>query len=271
VASFSQTGVKRKPDLVAPGVHVVSLRDPGSYIDQTYGSTGLVGTRFFRGSGTTQATAVVSGAAALLLSQRPWLTADQVKSLLTSTATPLPNQSANAQGNGELNLNMALTAVPSTTAQGWTRASGTGSLESARGSVHLVMNGVTLQGEMDIMGQAFNDAAMAQAEAAAQSWSGGTWNSQSCSGQSWSGQSWSGQSWSSQSWSGQSWSGQSWSSQSWSSQSWSSQSWSGQSWSGQSWSGQSWSSQSWSSQSWSGQSWSGQSWSDAGWSDADWS
>jgi serine protease AprX len=266
VASFSQNGVKRKPDLVAPGVHVVSLRDPGSSIDQSYASTGLVGTRFFRGSGTSQATAVVSGAAALLLSQRPGLTPDQVKGILDSTATPLANQSVNAQGNGELNLNAALTAVPPTAAQNWTRSTGTGSLEAARGSVHLVMNGATLQGEQDIMGRTFNDAAMANLEASATSWSGGVWNATSWSGTSWSATSWSGTSWSATSWSGSSWSGTSWSATSWSTQAWSSASWSGTSWSATSWSGEAWSATSWSSASWSSASWSTGSWSGADWS-----
>jgi len=276
VASFSQNGVKRKPDLVAPGVHVVSLRDPGSYVDATYGTTGLVGTRFFRGSGTSQATAVVSGAAALLLSQRPWLTPDQVKQVLDSAASPLTNQSANAQGNGELNLNAALTAVPSTNAQGWTRSTGTGSLESARGSVHLVKDGVTLQGEMDIMGKAFNDAAMASAEASSSSWSGGVWNSSSWSGADWSSSSWSGAAWASTSWSSSSWSSTSWSSTSWSTQAWASSSWSSAGWSSAGWSSggwasSSWSGQSWSSTSWSSSSWSSSSWSTSGWSGSDWS
>ena len=39
-------------------------------------------------SGTSQATAVVSGVVALLLQLRPWLTPDQVKCRLTATAKP---------------------------------------------------------------------------------------------------------------------------------------------------------------------------------------
>ena len=52
----------RNPDLVAPGVHVPSLRVPGSFIDQQYGDSAGVTDRLLRGSGTSQAAAVVSGA-----------------------------------------------------------------------------------------------------------------------------------------------------------------------------------------------------------------
>jgi subtilisin family serine protease len=234
----------RNPDLVAPGKSIVSLRAPGSNIDLTH-PEGRVGDRFFRGSGTSQAAAVVSGAAALIVQQRPSITPDQVKALMMSTATPMPAADPVAQGEGVLNLLAAFKAPTPSTTQTWPRSTGTGSLELARGSGHIVDEGGELRGEIDIFGN--------------------PWDGQSWSGQSWSGQAWSGGLWNGQSWSGQSWSGQSWSGQSWSGQSWSGQSWSGQSWSGQSWSGQSWSGQSWSGQSWSGQSWSGQGWSGAAW------
>jgi serine protease AprX len=267
VAAFSQRSKLRRPDLVAPGVHVVSLRDPNSFIDQTYSATGAVGTRFFRGSGTSQAAAVVSGAAALLLSQRPSLTPDQVKALLTSTATELDDAPRSAQGSGELNLRATLNArTPLRAVQTYAPSTGLGSLEDSRGSIHLVMNGVALTGEQDIMGQAFDAPGMAALEAAGQSWSGGVWN-----GQTWSGQSWSGQSWSGSTWSGSTWSGQTWSSQTWSGQSWSGQSWSGSTWSGSTWSGQTWSSAVWDGSTWSGSTWSGQSWSGQSWSNSDWS
>jgi len=77
VASFSKRGNsgkgKRGPDVLAPGVSLVSLRAPGSYIDQTQ-RQGRVGDRFFKGSGTSQSAAVVSGAAALIWASTTRLT-----------------------------------------------------------------------------------------------------------------------------------------------------------------------------------------------------
>jgi serine protease AprX len=58
--------------------------------DQTYGAGGAVDGGFLRGSGTSQATAVVSGAAALVLSQQhPTWTNNQVEAVLTLTASRL--------------------------------------------------------------------------------------------------------------------------------------------------------------------------------------
>ena len=244
----------RNPDVVAPGKSIAGLRAPGSYIDETY-PAGRVNSRLFRGSGTSQATAVVSGAAALLLQQRPNLTPDQVKKLLTSTATSLPAADPVAQGSGLINLKSAAAAATPNHVQTWPTSNGTGSLEAARGSAHVETDGVPLTGEQDIKGT---------------SWDGTSWSGTSWSGTSWSGGMWNGTSWSGTSWSGTSWSGTSWSGTSWSGTSWSGTSWSGTSWSGTSWSGTSWSGTSWSGTSWSGTSWSGSSWSGSSWSASDW-
>ena len=252
VASFSSNGtVARRIDLLAPGTHIVSLRDPGSFIDERYGSTGYVTDGLFRGSGTSQAAAIVSGAAALLLDQHPEATPDQVKRLLKAGADPLPSVRPALQGAGELDLRRDLTRRLSSFVQLHVDSTGTGLLELSRGDVHLKQNGVTLSGEQDIFGGSFDAAQMALLEAAGNSWSGGVWNGNSWSGNSWSGNSWSGNSWSGNSWSGNSWSGNSWSGNSWSRNFWSGNSWSGNSWSGNSWSGNSWSGNSWSSAVWS--------------------
>ncbi|MDQ3646492.1 MAG: S8 family serine peptidase, partial [Actinomycetota bacterium] len=244
----------RNPDLVAPGKSIVSLRAPGSVVDLTH-PEGRVNDRLFRGSGTSQASAVVAGAAALLVSQRPNLTPDQVKALLMSTAQKLPAADATAQGSGLVNLKAAAAAPTPNSVQTWPSSVGDPSsctclIEPARGTVHVksdemqytdaegnthVMPAQTLEGEIDWFGN---------------SWSGNSWSGNSWSGNSWSGNSWSGNSWSGNSWSGNSWSG-----------GWNGNSWSGNSWSGNSWSGNSWSGNSWSAILWTGNSWSGNSWS----------
>jgi serine protease AprX len=231
VADFSSRGsAARTPDLVAPGRSIVSLRSPGSAADlgspNAVVNDGRGAPRLFRGSGSSQSAAIVAGSAALLLQQRPELTPDQLKKLLTSTATSLKGTDVRLQGAGLLDVQRAVrTKTPSIarSVQPFAPSTGHGTLQGARGSGQVTdpATGTPLVGEQDIMGAGWDATTWAALAAAGQSWSGGDWNGQSWSGQSWSGQSWSGQSWSGQSWSGQSWSGQSWSGQSWSGQSWS--------------------------------------------------
>jgi serine protease AprX len=254
VPSFSSTGSNtRYVDVVAPGAHIVSLRVPGSYVDEHDASTGYVSNRYFRGSGTSEAAAFVSGAAALVVQQRPSITPDRLKKLFLDTAVGLVGFSARQQGQGEIDLRQTLIRDDQNPPSKWSKipwSSGTGSLEQSRGTEHLTRDGIVLTGEQDIFAHAFDSAAMADLEANGSSWSGGTWNGSKWTGSSWSGNSWSGSSWSGSSWSGSSWSGSSWSGSSWSGSSWSGSSWSGSSWSGSSWSGSSWSGNSWSSAAW---------------------
>jgi serine protease AprX len=281
VAPFSSAGSSsRSPDVVAPGTSIESLRDPGSVIDDEYGSTADVGSRWFLGSGTSESTAVVSGLAALLVQEHPAATPDQIKALLTSTATPVAGASSLVAGNGEVSAAAAVSASLPAAVQSYSESTGTGSLEAARGSLHVTLNGVVLSGEQDIFGDAVGTASLATAEANADSWSGGTWNGAVWSGSHWVrstiGAHWAYAAWTSDSWAGVPWADVTtpsgvWTGTSWSGTSWSGTSWSGTSWSGTSWSGTSWSGTSWSGTSWSGTSWSGTSWSGTSWCDASWS
>jgi serine protease AprX len=245
VSGFSNCGTAdRSVDLVAPGRSIVSLRAPGSYLDEMYPNA-RAGQNFFKGTGTSQAAALVSGSAALILSQRPELTPDGVKNLLMDSAHPVAGSEI-CTGAGALDLWSAYETPTDATVQAGPRTSGTGSLDAARGTKRLALNGEPLVGEQDIFGNTFDSAQWSLSSEAGTSWDGGDWMGEPWSGTSWSGLSWSGLSWSGLSWSGTSWSGLSWS---------------GLSWSGLSWSGLSWSGLSWSSGSWSGLSWSGLSWS----------
>jgi serine protease AprX len=224
-ASSTGCGSCKNPDFLAVGSHLQGLRVPNSYVDATH-PEGLVGTRYFRGSGTSEATAIATGTIALILQKYPNLTPDQVKRFIADNGQKVPGADSQAQGGGEISLATLAQKNPQTYTQNFTASTGTGSLEHARGQDHLSANGIVLSGERDVFGHAFNAAAVATAGASGSSWSGGVWNGSSWSGSSWSGSSWSGSSWSGSSWSGSSWSGSSWSGSSWSGSSWSTGTWS---------------------------------------------
>jgi serine protease AprX len=260
VQDFSTGGsATRHPDIVALGRSVASLRVPNSFIDVRYPGALIAGDpdqRYFRGSGTSQAAAVVSGAVALLLQQRPGLTPDQVKKLLTGTATKLDGRKSplsvntQAQGAGELDVQKALDAATPTAAaaaQSWPASVGTGLLDAARGTAVVTdpANGVELHGERDIMGQPWNPGVWSRQSASGTAWSGGTWN-----GRSWTGAGWSSGAWTDAAWSGADWSGTAWSGRSWTDAVWLNGSWSGRSWTGATWTGRSWTDAYWSASIW---------------------
>ena len=256
IPTFAQHGgISRGVDVVAPGTHVLGLRVPGGTIDTSV-NTGKVGTRFQRGSGTSQATAVVSGLAALLIQKYPTATPDQVKAFLKanaqktiSTATvpdalkPIADVVLQWwEGSGVANVKPATTlaSLPAATAAP-VYGKGTGTLEGARGSVHLVSNSVSLTGEKDILGTA------------------------------WDGVRWSTGAWAGTNWSVGLWLGVRWSGDAWKTGRWNTALWTGSDWSGVRWSGVRWSAMAWDGVRWSGTGWSGVRWSDGSWTGARWS
>ncbi len=94
IASYSSKGPTTldhivKPDLVAPGNCLVSLRVAGSTLDTSYPQFEITPTsgtsKYYELSGTSMATPVVSGAVALMLQKNSALTTDQVKARLMKT------------------------------------------------------------------------------------------------------------------------------------------------------------------------------------------
>ena len=258
VASFSNVGTAdRHADLVAPGTSIVSDRAPGSFVDTNYPSglvSGDTSGELFRGSGTSQAAAVVSGAVALLLQEYPSLTPDQVKSALTATANPLKAAPVTAQGAGTLDLadafnkiasvgsGPAAAAAQAAAVQSFPSATGQGSIDAARGGSVLVdTDGNDLTGEIDVQGNPWDPAAWWQATSTLTSWSGGQWMGSTWTGDDWqAGTDLSSARWSSARWSCARWSDADWSSARWSSARWSSARWSSARWSSARWSSADW-------------------------------
>lgn len=79
-----------KPDLVAPGGHITGLTRPGASLTQEHPEY-LLSTGEFVMTGSSQASALVSGIVALLLQLEPDLSPDDVKCKLTSSAEPAIN------------------------------------------------------------------------------------------------------------------------------------------------------------------------------------
>ncbi|HEX9693759.1 MAG TPA: S8 family peptidase [Actinomycetota bacterium] len=218
VAAFSSWGSPggfTKPDIIAPGITVVSLRDPGSTIDTLYPHA-RIGDSYFKGTGTSQAAAIVSGVAALMFQANPWLTPDLAKGVLLKTAYKNGNYGHGAgaglvdagsalqaarNSNGVMPANLDL--VPST---------GTGSLEASRGSFHV---------DADIDGDGIPDKVIGEIDALGQPWPAMSWSAYAWYTSPWNQLTAVTPGWSAVSWSALSWSGTTWSAVSWSADTWS--------------------------------------------------
>ncbi len=172
----------RRADVVVPAVSVQSLRSPGSYIDRNAGA-GIVNDRILRGSGTSQAAAVVAGSIALLAQKYPDASPDQLKELVRATADPMSADGSRG-GSGRLRIDHALLVnvlSSAEAAQTWPAAQGlpTVAVEGLRPPTIKVASGF----------------ASMTPGAAGNTWTGNTWTGNTWSGNTWSGNTWSGNTW----------------------------------------------------------------------------
>jgi serine protease AprX len=265
IPEFARYGaMPRGVDLVAPGVSVIGLRVPGGFID-TNVSTGRVGDRFQRASGTSQATAVVSGLAALLLSRHPDATPDMVKAYLTGNAdrlrlrqpgmprvTPDEHRAMSGAGSAFVGGSKRMRTVASIVPTG----TGLGSLDASRGSYFVTNGEVELRGEIDIFGAAWDPATWTPLSSTGTAWTGGIWN----------GNRWTGDGWGETGWIDVTWTDSEETSADWTGVRWKGVRWKNVIWDGVRWKDASWTSAQWTSGGWSGVRWKGAPWSDASWS-----
>jgi serine protease AprX len=246
LAPFTNGGASdKRADLLAPGESILSLRVTGSSIDTAYAGA-RSGTTLFRGSGTSQAAAVTSAAAALLLQAKPSLSPDQVKNLL-KRGTTLTTGKAGTMKLKQINVNTAVGLTPGAdSVQKYTPSNGSGNLNDARGVSRVVSNNVQLSGEFTIFGP-FHSANWAANAAIGNTWIGGTWMGNPIAGNGWTGTSFASKTWGAASWYGVPWGG----AQTWTDPTWTGRAWSGRAWSAGSWTGARFtSSEDWTSSIW---------------------
>lgn len=239
----------QKPDVVAPGVSTVSLRSPGSHIDNNYGDTAALDGDYFKGTGTSMSTATVAGVVAQMLQADPSLTPNQAKFRLLETSRDIADSDPNAAGHGLID---AYDAAKSTLAdeanQNVESSTGLGLLGLTRGS--LDVSAQTPEGSVQISGEltaqtnpdeidltnplglvSFDAAAYTSGEWDATKWSATKWSTED-----WTATKWSGAEFEATKWSGTKWSGTKWSNSDWDATKWSSTDWDATKWSGTKWS-----------------------------------
>jgi serine protease AprX len=228
----------QKPELVAPGAHVVSLRVPDSAVDKA-NPGGRVGDAYFKGSGTSFSTAVTSGAVAALLSKRSELTPGQVKSVLTESAYSGKRLGdRNAAGAGGLDLAAAYD----------TKAKKDKKSDAA----------TSIPGDPAVWA-AFLDALLNNDQAAAAS----SWSKLSQAARNWAASSWSARNWagaSAEEWAARNWAARNWAARNWADSDWSASSWSARNWAASSWSARNWAEDDWAARNWAASSWSARNW-----------
>lgn len=229
-----------KPDVVAPGRTLVASRSYGSDVE-IENPKALVAPSYIKGSGTSEAAAVVSGLAALLIAARPELTPDQVKAIIKGTASPIAGFAATAQGAGRVQLANALAAPAPTSAAQPLTANGLGSLEGSRGGMNVSadcrQDGTQdlIRGEMDVRCEAWDGSA----------WTGSAWTGSAWTGSAWTGSAWTGSAWTGSAWTGGTWTGSAWTGSAWTGSAWTGSAWTGSAWTGSAWTGSAWTGSAW--------------------------
>jgi serine protease AprX len=298
VESWSSRGTTQdgfaKPDVLAPGSHMVAPLAPGSYYASACPSC-IVDGQYLRIGGTSMAAGVVSGAIATILQAHPEWTPDQVKGTLMKRGRKVWDASGALEGK-EIALDKVL-------------FNNEGLPEKAANQ------GLTPN---DLI-----DPATGTINAKDESWAASSWGASSWGASSWGASSWGASSWGAATlqqyvadWAGASYTGvsldpaafdagnpqncwqlartaaSSWGASSWGASSWGSadldaakqdcdaaskaaaegqaSSWGASSWGASSWGASSWGASSWGASSWGASSWGASSWGASSWGASSW-
>ena len=314
VADFSSFGKafgKRRPDLVAPGVSLISTAAPQSmaYLDNP-GSH--VGDGFLKGTGTSMSAAVAAGAVAVLLGERPGLTPDQTKRVLMASAYDSATlRTKTGAGQGGLDLAGALVEpvppgskpdVP-TTDYGPAEADAATWAQFAQawadGDVRALAKAWVLLSEQSRRWAAtsWSMAALAQALMAdegtfgSRRWAGGHWATDNWASRRWATDEWVSRRWADEEWLEAVWESRRWASRRWAADDWLTFAWSlrmsetdpgvvemweegqwdSRRWASRRWADVAWVSRRWASDAWESRRWADYSWDSRRWANDEWS
>jgi serine protease AprX len=236
-----------KPDLVTSGRSLVSLAAPGSTVYDANPSA-RIGSGNFVGSGTSFSAAITSGAAALILSDHPGLTPDQVKARLLGTTNAGPVGNPFVDGHGALNAEAAATSGPMNF-----RQSALLTLPTLPGQTVSLspLRGISTWNASRWSGTPWSPGARPGATANSVAWDGII----ALTGNPVTGNPWDGNDWVGSAWNGWAWTGSAWNSGGWTGSAWNSGTWTGSAWNGSGWTGSAWNGSAWTGSAWNSSAW----------------
>ncbi len=207
MATFSSRGRTvfdnlSKPDLVAPGRKLVSLRSPGSALDTQFSdrqvtATGALTPDYYRLSGTSMAAPIVAGVIALMVERNPTLSPAQVKKRLKSTATSLPFGTAWDRGAGLVNAYRAVSSIDATKEYAADRVSDAFAKDMRKfvQGQPFVWRDLTYHGGVDSAGITWEGVTWENVR-----WDSVTWENVTWEGFTWEGITWEGVTWETVTW-----------------------------------------------------------------------
>ena len=279
VSSFSSRGPtslgEDKPDVAAPGEHLVSLRVPGSTIDQQNPSA-VVESNYFKGSGTSMSAAVTAGAAALLLSARPQLTPDEVKALLMGSATPVLDGDTESTGAGVVNAAAAVSMDDSDLVLHPLPDMGPTMQPFTPPGLQFDWRQVNGQGAYFYVSKKWTsgltgpDGDLNATSAAARQWAARSWDARQWDGRTWDFIMWQARQWAARSWDARSWAARQWTARAWAARAWDARSWDANSWLARQWTARAWDGRTWDGVVWDGRTWDARTWDARAWDSRTW-
>jgi serine protease AprX len=242
-----------KPDLVAAGGHVVSLRSPGSMVDER-NPQARVGDGYFRGSGTSMAAAVTSGVIADVLAVRPRMRPDAVKNLLISTAYASSGLSRAAGGGvGGLDAPAVLAAAPdwriSKAQKQYDADTGTVGRDAKRWAA---FSRAVVEGDRQSANRAWKKLTPESRE-----WAARAWAQLDPAARAWAGRAWAARAWADADgeWAARAWAARAWAARAWASDDWAARAWADSDWTARAWAADDWAARAWAADRWSARAW----------------
>jgi serine protease AprX len=178
---------------VAAGVNLLGEMPSDSLIGQQFPDA-RQGNGLFRGSGTSQSTAVVSGVAALYLQSHKWAGPSQVKAAIRDAASGIPGAKTDGQG---------LVSIPS------------GASYSPFGTGESSLNLVQWYSTVSVWGPFWTTDAWDTRHWTAKHWTVDVWDTRHWTSDAWSAKHWTAKHWTAKHWASDAWDCRHWTAAIW--------------------------------------------------------